>query len=90
MMAYPWPFEQPDPRLQKSLDIALGYLESTTQNSADPATETTCARVILDAWLEGKRRHPLWLANKAIVAIETKQPLLQPVPIRFAGPRFLS
>jgi hypothetical protein len=91
-MAYPWPFEQPDPVLQKALDIALDYLETTGQVSPLSLTETACGRVILDEWLTGpKRRHPLWLANKAIVAIEMKQPiLLKPVAVRAAGPRFLS
>ena len=90
-MPQPWPFEQPDPVLQSSLDIALDYLELTKQAYPFSKTEVSCARVILDEWLRGGwRRHPIWLANKAIVAIETKQPMLEPVAIRAAGPRYLS
>jgi hypothetical protein len=89
-MAEPWPFERPDPVLQRALNIALDYLEATGQASPLSVTEIACARVILDEWLTGKRRHPVWLSNKAIVAIETKQPMLEPVAVRAAGPRFLS
>jgi hypothetical protein len=77
LMRYPWPFEQPDPVLQASLDIALGYLEATKQAYPYSITEVNCARIILDEWLVGghKCRHQLWLVNKAIVAVGTKQPL---------------
>jgi hypothetical protein len=53
-----------------ALDIALDYLKATEQASYPYLTEIVCGRVILDEWLTGLRRHPLWLANKAIVAIE--------------------
>jgi hypothetical protein len=90
-MPYPWPFENPDPVLQSSLDIALDYLGLTKQGYDFSTTEVACARVILDQWLVGGRRnrHRVWLANKAIVAVETKQPMLPPVAIRAAGPRYL-
>jgi hypothetical protein len=87
IMSYPWPFEQPDPVLQRALEIAVNYLDSTKQAYPFSVTEIACGRVILDEWLTGKRRHPLWLANKAIVAIESKQPMLGPVAVRAAGPR---
>jgi hypothetical protein len=92
LMRYPWPFEQPDPVLQASLDIALSYLEATKQAYPYSMTEVVCARIILDEWLVGsqKCRHRIWLANKAIVAIETKQPLPGPVAVRAAGPRYLT
>lgn len=89
-MAYHWPFENPDPMLQRALDIALDYLEATGRAYPLSVTETACARLILDEWLTGKRRHPLSLANKAIVAVETKQPMLEPVAVRAAGPRYLA
>jgi hypothetical protein len=91
-MPHLWPFQQPDPVLQSALDIALHYLEFTKQAHPFSQTEVACARVILDEWLVGGRhqRHPLWLANKAIVAIETKQPTLGPVAVRAPGPRFLT
>jgi hypothetical protein len=89
-MPHLWPFEQPDPVLQSALDIALHYLEFTKQAFPFSQTEVACARVILDEWLVGGRRqrHQLWLANKAIVAIEIKQPMLGPVAVRAPGPRF--
>ena len=88
-MPYHWPFEQPDPVLQYALDIALDYLEFTKQADLYSQTKLACARVILDEWMVGGRqqRHPLWLANKAIVAIETGQPMLEPVAVRATGPR---
>ncbi|MET3844024.1 hypothetical protein [Bradyrhizobium sp. OAE829] len=91
-MRYPWPFESPDPVLQASLDIALDYLEATRQAYPYSMTEVVCARIILDEWLTGGRkcRHQIWLANKAIVAIETKQPPPGPVAVRAAGPRYLT
>ena len=52
-MRYPWPFEQPDPVLQASLDIALGYLEATRQAYPYSMTEVVCARIILDERLVG-------------------------------------
>jgi hypothetical protein len=50
---YAWPFEKPDPVLQRSLDIALNYLEVTALTRPDGMTEVACARVILDEWLIG-------------------------------------
>ena len=88
-MPYPWPFKHVDPVLQFALDIAMDYLEFTEQAYPFSLTEVVCARVILDEWIVGGRRerHPLWLANRAIVSVETRQPMLGPVPIRAAGPR---
>jgi hypothetical protein len=77
-MPYPWPFEAPDPVLQSALDIALRYFELTNQAHPFSTAQVACARVILDERLTGEWRHALWLANKAIVAIETKQPMLGP------------
>ena len=77
-MSYAWLFDQADPAIQSALDIALGYLQFTNQMRSDGTTEVACARVILDEWLTGgsRHQHPLWLANKAIVAIEIKQAAL--------------
>jgi len=91
-MRYPWPFEQPDPILQASLDIALNCLEATKQAYPYSMTEEVCARITLDEWLVGGRkcRHRIWLANRAIVAIETNQQLPGPIAIRAVGPRYLT
>jgi hypothetical protein len=55
--------------LEDALDIAMDYLGRTGQSFPLPQTERFCGQVIFEAWSTG-RRHPLWLANKAIVALE--------------------
>jgi hypothetical protein len=57
------------PMLQESLDIAMYYLEHTRQAYPFSETERFCAEVIFQEWYAG-RRHRLWLANRAIVALE--------------------
>lgn len=54
--------------LQDALDIALDYLEVTSQASPSEAIQEQCCRVIIDEWTTG-RKHRIWLANKAIVAV---------------------
>jgi hypothetical protein len=53
----------------EALAIALNYLELTRQAYPYSETRWKCAQVIADEWNAGKR-HRIWLANKAIVAIE--------------------
>jgi hypothetical protein len=72
-MPYPWPIEQADVTLQEALDIAIYYLECTSQAYPFSEVERICACNILAAWKAGTK-HRIRLANYAIVAIERKQP----------------
>jgi hypothetical protein len=72
-MAYPWPIEYTDATLQEALDIAMDYLEYTGQAFWYSETERACVQIILMAWKAGTR-HPIKLANYAIVAVEQKRP----------------
>lgn len=75
-----------DPVLQEAFDIALDYLEFTGQAFPLMATQEECGRVIVDEWVRGKK-HRIWLANKAIEAIERKQrPIVTTGPIITIGP----
>jgi hypothetical protein len=71
-MAYPWPIEYYDVKLQEALDIALDYLEFTRQAQPFTEVERICVNVILAAWKAGIR-HRIKLANCAIVAIEHRR-----------------
>jgi hypothetical protein len=62
-----------DPVLQDAFDIALGYLEATRQALPLDSTKAECGRVIIEEWAKGKR-YRVWLANKAIRAIEDGRP----------------
>jgi len=81
-MSYPWPIEYSDVELQEALEIATDYLEYTGQAFPFTETERACAYVILSSWKSGTR-HPIKLANYAIVAIEQKRPQ----PVRSLYPR---
>jgi hypothetical protein len=71
-MSYPFPTTVTEPAtLQKALAIALYYLERTSRAAPFSTVEHTCAYVILEEWRAGQR-HPIWLANKAIVAVEDR------------------
>jgi hypothetical protein len=59
----------PVPLLQQSLHIAMHYLQQTGQAFPISQTQNFCSDVIFEEWKHG-RRHPVWLANKAIVALE--------------------
>jgi hypothetical protein len=74
-----------DPVVSEALQIAMDFLERTGQ--AHPFSETgrICALIILKEWGAGKR-HRIWLANKAIVAIEqARTPIAVDVPITVMG-----
>jgi hypothetical protein len=70
--------KHPIPCSNQRLISPSRYFELTNQAHPFSTAQVACARVILDERLTGEWRYPLWLANKAIVAIETKQPMLGP------------
>lgn len=85
-MPHQFPFPA-TPMLQEALEIAMGYLDSTPQAYPYSEIEGRCVNAIYSEWLTGKR-HRIWLANKAILAIEHATdgtPTLQAIP--FAGLR---
>jgi hypothetical protein len=84
-MAYPFPTAAQDPVLQQALDIAMDYLECTGQAYPYSETERLCALTILNEWHSGKR-HRIWLANKAITAIEQATGPAENIPITVLGP----
>jgi hypothetical protein len=65
------PHEMPVPIsvMQKSLAIAMQYLVETGQAYPLSQIRRFCAEVMCHEWKTGKR-HPVWLANKAIGALE--------------------
>ena len=65
----PYEFSIPHPVRQKSLVIAMQYLEQTGQVYLLSQTKRFCADVIYQEWKTG-RRHPVWLGNKAIRTLE--------------------
>jgi hypothetical protein len=70
-VTYQWPVFVTDSVVLEAFDIALDYLERSGQAYPYSETQHICAKIIFDEWNEGKR-HPIWLANKAIVAVESK------------------
>jgi hypothetical protein len=71
-MAYSWPVQEVDLRMDEALDIALDYLEYTRQASPFSTTQKVCANAIVLSWRRGTR-HRIRLANDAINAIEKKE-----------------
>ena len=67
-MPYVFPVPQVSD-LEDALDIAMDYLERTGQSFPLPQTERFCGQVIFEEWATG-RRHRVWLANRAIGAVE--------------------
>jgi hypothetical protein len=66
----PFPFPVPEtPVLRDALNIAMRFLEGTGQAYPYSVTQRVCAEVIFNEWLTA-RRNRIWLANKAIAAIE--------------------
>jgi hypothetical protein len=70
-VTYQWPIFVTDSVVQEAFDIALDYLEGSGQAYPYSETQHICTKIIFDEWNEGKR-HRVWLANKAIVAVENK------------------
>jgi hypothetical protein len=69
-MAYPFPTTVSEPaNLQLALEIAMNYFSRRGIPAPFSATQHTCAYVILREWRTGNR-HPLWMANAAIQAVE--------------------
>jgi hypothetical protein len=80
-MMYPWPDNADEQLLNRSLGIAMGYLELTGRAIAYVETQRQVAEVILSAWRTGVR-HPIRLSQCGIRAIEkpkeVKVPSLYP------------
>jgi hypothetical protein len=68
-MLYPWPITDVSGVLDDALDIAMKYLSQTGQGDDYTNVERTAANAILTFWCKGVR-HPIYLANKGIVAVE--------------------
>jgi hypothetical protein len=66
---YPWPITDGDVVLDEALYIAMRYLEQAGFDEDYTNVERMAAKAILDSWRMGVR-HPIYLANKAIVAVE--------------------
>jgi hypothetical protein len=75
-VTYQWPVFVTDSVVQEALDIALDYLERSGQAYPYSEIQHLCAKTIFDEWNAGKRQR-LWLANKAIMAVEKKQRLIE-------------
>lgn len=67
-MSYLFPIPQV-PVLEEALRIAIYYLERTGPGLSPLEAERFCGEVIFEEGTTG-RRHPVWLANKAIAAFE--------------------
>ena len=69
MYKYSLPITERDPALLRAMDIAMGSMRQTglDKNFANP--EALASSEILKAWNNGVR-HPVALANAAIVAAE--------------------
>ena len=66
-MLYPWPVA--DPLLDDALYIAMLYLDQSGFGDDYVKVEQKAASVILCHWRKGVRS-PIYLANKAIIAVE--------------------
>jgi hypothetical protein len=65
------PFNPPESVVQEAFDIAMNYLQLTGHAEPLHEVQRQCAQVIVEEWRRGKQ-HPVWLANKAITAVEDK------------------
>jgi hypothetical protein len=68
-MLYPWPLADADVALEDALCIAMRYLQQAGLCDDFANVERKAASVILCHWRAGVK-HPIYLANKAIVAVE--------------------
>jgi hypothetical protein len=66
---WPWPINDGNAELDNALGIAMRYLEQAGLCEDYTNVERKAAAVILDNWRAGVK-HPIYLANKAIVAVE--------------------
>ena len=66
---YPWPLNESDPALDKALRVTMDYLELSGQAPEYIRLQSSVAAVILKEWRNGVR-HPIRLANTAIVIVE--------------------
>jgi hypothetical protein len=69
MYEYNFPMTDRDPALLRAMDIAMGSLRQTGLDKNFVNPEALASSEILKAWQKGIR-HPVALANAAIVAAE--------------------
>jgi hypothetical protein len=69
MYEYNFPITDRDPALLRAMDIAMGSLRQTGLDKNFVNPEALASSEILKAWHKGIR-HPVALANAAIVAAE--------------------
>jgi hypothetical protein len=66
-----WPNDCYSPVLDLALGIAMEYLQRSGHAQDYPYIEQKAATTLIGSWRAGAR-HPIRLANDAIVAMETK------------------
>jgi len=69
MYEYDFPITERDPALDRAMDIAMGSLRQSGMANHFVNPEALASSEILKAWNKGMR-HPVALANEAIVAAE--------------------
>jgi hypothetical protein len=69
MYAAHFPITENDPALCRAMRIAMDYMQATRLIDKFPSPETLVAAMISNAW-KGGIRHPIRLANEAIVCAE--------------------
>ena len=67
-----WPNDCYSPVLDLALGIAMDYLQRSGPAQDYPYIEQKAATTLIRSWRAGAR-HPIRLANDAIVAMEAKQ-----------------
>jgi hypothetical protein len=67
-----WPDDCYSPVLDTALEIVMDYLHRSGQAQDYPYIEQKAATKLIRSWRAGAR-HPIRLANDAIVALEAKQ-----------------
>ena len=69
MYEYNFPITERDPALDRAMDIAMGSMRQSGVANHFVNPEALAATEIMKAWKKGMR-HPVALANEAIVAAE--------------------
>jgi hypothetical protein len=69
---YPWPLAESDPVLDDALIIAMDYLRATGQADDYTRLQRIAAAAVIGEWRKGIR-HPIRLANAAIVAVQNEE-----------------